>query len=75
MNATHGRTFQALAATLAVAAGLTVSAAAPAQAQRANPTGVEQGTDRKADPHDFAQELLLLKLRMSEARAAAYAGR
>ncbi len=74
MNTTHGQTAKALAATLAVTAGLTVYAVAPAQAQRANPTGVVQQTDRKANPHDFAQELLQLKLRMSEARAAAYHG-
>jgi hypothetical protein len=74
MNTTHGQQAKALAATLAVTAGLTVYAAAPAQAQRANPTGAEQRADRKANPHDFAQELRELKLRMSEARAAAYHG-
>ena len=74
MNTTHAHTGKTLAATLAVTAGLTVYAAAPAQAERVDPTVVEQRTERRADPHDFAQELLHLKLRMTEARAAAYHG-
>ncbi len=74
MNTTHAQTGRALAATLAVTAGLTVYAAGPAQAERFDPAVVEQRTERRANPHDFALELRQLKLRMTEARAAAYHG-